>query len=340
MPEDRIQYLLKKKLSGRCSLSEMEEFARLVESMNDKDLKDELYKQWSLFSTEVFIDEERSRRTLESILEDKGRLRVVHTGRRKEKVLRLRLVAAAASLIILAAIGKVAYQLLQPAPAPAVVIMAAQVPPDEVTDYNRYIVLPDGSTIILKAGSTLDSPAQFNGPTREVSLNGEAYFDIARDESKPFIIHTGKLKTIVLGTAFNIKAWEHEKQVTVSVTRGKVRVEDNEMTLAVLTANQQMLYDELQSQAEQKDIAAEEIVTDWTREDLVFNGEPLESIAHTLSRHFGVNISISDAGLAGTVIVSSFSGTESLENILEVLCKINGDARYTINGKDILLKSK
>jgi ferric-dicitrate binding protein FerR (iron transport regulator) len=318
----------------------MEEFAHLVESMNDKDLKDVLYKQWNSFSTEVSIDEERSLRTLESIFEDKSRLRVVHIDRLKGKVLRYRLVAAAASLIILAVIGKVAYQLLLPTPAPAVVIMAAQVSPDEATDYNRYIVLPDGSAIILKAGSTLDSPPQFNGPNREVSLNGEAYFDIVHDESKPFIIHTGKLKTIVLGTAFNIKAWEHEKQVTVSVTRGKVRVEDNEMTIAILTANQQIQYDEVQSLTEQKDVVSEEIVSGWTREDLVFKGDPLESIARRLSRHFGVNISISDSDLASTVIVSSFNGTESLENILEVICKITGDAGYSINGNDILLKRK
>ena len=94
-------------------------------------------------------------------------------------------------MILFAVIGKVTYQLLQPTPAPAVVIKAAQVPINQITDYNRYLVLPDGSTIVLKAGSTLDSSAQFNGPTREVSLNGEAYFDIARDESKPFIIRTG-----------------------------------------------------------------------------------------------------------------------------------------------------
>lgn len=340
MEKDRLQYLLKKKLSGQCSMSEMEEFARLIEGLTDKELKDELYTQWNLFSTQVAPNEENSRRTLESILGDRDSLKVTYVRRLKEKVIRYRFVAAAASLILFAVIGKVTYQLLRPEPAPAVVIMAAQVPINQITDYNRYVVLPDGSTIILKAGSTLDSPAQFNGPGREVSLNGEAYFDIARDESKPFIIHTGKLKTIVLGTAFNIKAWEHEKQVTVSVTRGKVKVENGEITLAVLTADQQMLYDELQSHTEQKDVVSEEIVSDWTREDLVFRGESLESIANTLSRHFGVNISISDTGLAGTVIVSSFSGTESFENILEVLCKINGDAQYSINGKDILIKRK
>ncbi len=340
MEKDRLQYLLKKKLSDQCSMSEMEEFASLIEDLTDKELKDELYTQWNSFSTPVVANEENSRRTLESILEGRDKLKVVHTRSRKEKVLRLCLVAAAASLILFAVIGKVTYQLLQPGPAPAVVIKVAQVPINQITDYNRYVVLPDGSTIVLKAGSTLDSSPHFNDLTREVSLNGEAYFDIARDESKPFIIRTGKLKTIVLGTAFNIKAWEHEKQVTVSVTRGKVKVENDEKILAVLEANQQMQYDESQSHTEQKEVVAGKIVTDWTQEDLVFKGESLESIAHTLSKHFGVNISISDTRLAGTIIVSSFSGTEPLENILEVLCKINGDAQYTINGKEILLKRK
>lgn len=340
MAKDRLQYLLKKKLADQCSPAETEELARLVDSMNDVDLREELYTQWNSFSSPAAVDRESSRRILESILGGRGRLRTVHTGNNRQKVLRLRLVAAAASLILLAVLGSITYRIVKPAPAPAVVIVAAQVPANQPVSYNRHIGLPDGSSVLLKAGSTLESPEQFNGISREVILNGEAYFDIARDTNKLFVIHTGKVKTIVLGTAFNIKAWDYENKVTVSVTRGKVKVEDNEKVLAVLTANQQIQYDKTNRNTDRKDVIAEQIVTDWTSEDMVFKGESLESIARTLSKRFGVNISISEPGLAGTVIVSSFSGTEPLENILEILCKINGDADFRINGKEITVERK
>jgi len=84
-------------------------------------------------------------------------------------------------------------------------------PPDHTIHYNRYITLPDGSTVILHAGSKLDYPVSFNGNTREVNLIGEGYFDVQHDPARPFIIHTGHLKTTVLGTAFNIKANAGEK---------------------------------------------------------------------------------------------------------------------------------
>src|SRR5690606_2603405 len=75
---------------------------------------------------------------------------------------------------------------------------------------HQLLLLPDGSTVLLNNNSSLDFPQQFTGDTREVILKGEAYFDIKPDASRPFIIHTGKVKTRVLGTAFNIRAYPEE----------------------------------------------------------------------------------------------------------------------------------
>jgi ferric-dicitrate binding protein FerR (iron transport regulator) len=338
MAKERLQYLLKRKLGGHSTAEEVEELARLVGNIDDEALRDLLREHWDSFSSPVVTGRESSRRILESILEERGRLSVVHAGRNRQRVLRL--VAAAASLLILTALGSITYRIVRQASAPAVVITAVQVPADQAVSYNRYIELPDGSSVLLKAGSTLGRLTSFDGASREVALNGEAYFDIARDTTRQFVIHTGKVKTVVLGTAFNIKAWDYEDRVTVSVTRGKVKVENEEKVLAVLTANQQVQFDRSDSHTEQKSVAAEETVTGWTRADLIFKGESLESIANVLSRRFGVNISISDPDLAGTVIVSSFSGTESLENILDILCKITGDADFIINGNEIAVKRR
>jgi transmembrane sensor len=338
MKNDRVQYLLRKKLSGKCSIKELKELALLTEMLSDEELKSVLHDQWNSFSPSTPAQDRSSRRIIQSILGEPSIPKAIPKQQRDAKIILLRFVSVAASIILIVMAGKFVYQQFQPAPMPAVVIKAEPLPLNEPAGYNRQVVLADGSMVVLRAGSTLDYPGHFSGSAREVILNGEAFFDIARDTSKPFIIRTGNIKTVVLGTAFTIKAWDYEKQVTVSVSRGKVKVEDNEKTLAILTANQQMQYDESNDNIEQRQFVAEELIPGWTHEDLVFSSESLESIAQTLSRHYGVNISISDNDLAGTIIVSSFSGAEPLENILEILCRINGDVHYSIDGKEIILR--
>ncbi|WP_321480846.1 FecR domain-containing protein [uncultured Bacteroides sp.] len=200
--------------------------------------------------------------------------------------------------------------------------------------------MPDGSTIVLHAGSTIDYPTEFTGKTREISLVGEAYFDIKHDPHKPFIIHTGKVKTTVLGTAFNIKAWPNRKNIIVSVTRGKVRVENEKKVLAVLTINQEIKYNLQSATIKQHEVNAEKIVNDWTKQDLNFDACTLESIAQMLSKRFGKDIIITSPNLAKTQIVSSFSGTESLHNILDILCTINANTEFIEKDNKVIISSK
>ncbi|HMR20334.1 MAG TPA: FecR domain-containing protein, partial [Sphingobacterium sp.] len=101
---------------------------------------------------------------------------------------------------------------------------------------NRFVLLPDSSKVILRPGSKLEYITNFQGKTREVALIGEGYFDIKRDENKSFIVHSGDIRTVVLGTAFTIKADEGQEEVQITVQHGKVRVEKKEKVLAELVA--------------------------------------------------------------------------------------------------------
>ncbi|MBC9932061.1 FecR family protein [Chitinophaga qingshengii] len=207
------------------------------------------------------------------------------------------------------------------------------------TAFDRYLTLPDGSTVVLHRGSRLVYPEQFNGPAREVTLLGEAYFDIRSDSGKPFIINTGQLKTTVLGTAFNISAYPERTEITVSVTRGKVKVEDGTKVLAVLTPDQQIVYDTRSAAARQESVNAL-ARTSWTTNDMVFENATFETIANTLSKRYEVNIRFSDDALKQCPIRVSFAGTESLEAVLDVICSVR-NATYTIeNGHDVLIKGK
>jgi ferric-dicitrate binding protein FerR (iron transport regulator) len=212
---------------------------------------------------------------------------------------------------------------------------------DKMADYTRHLVLPDGSTVILNANSKLDLSGNFSGNTREVILVGEAYFDIAHDEKKPFIIHTGQIKTTVLGTAFNINAYPDAKKITISVTRGKVKVENNKKVLGVLIPDQQITCNVMAAVAEQHPVNATTIVTDWTKQDMAFEDVSFEKIIQLLNRRYGVDISFNNPALRNCTIKAFFNGTESLEKVLDVLCIIS-NASYVMaaDHKTIVLDGK
>src|SRR5690606_23654161 len=137
---------------------------------------------------------------------------------------------------------------------------------------HRLIVLADGSKVWINANSELSWSPDFNMKRREVVLHGEAYFDIRHDPERPFIITTGDVKTTVLGTAFNIRAFPTEKAVTVTVKRGKVRVESANKKQATVTANQQVTLDMSSAKAETQPIHVNpDSVLEWTMEDIILH---------------------------------------------------------------------
>lgn len=205
----------------------------------------------------------------------------------------------------------------------------------KMVGYARHIVLPDNSSVVLNAGSTLEFPAVFGG-SREVRLKGEAYFDIRADADRPFIIYTGDVKTTVLGTAFNIKAYPLTSKITVSVSSGKVRVEDGKKVLAVLDKDQQVVYNVVDEVARQETVNAHDI-TDWTMRDMVFEEVSFESVVQLLSRRYGVVIEFKNPALKNCTIKASFGGTESLQNVLKILSTISNSSYVEENGKYVIL---
>lgn len=337
METNRIQELLEKHMAFACNQAELEELAQLIASESDDMLKSELLKLFQQYEPTFHFSQNEKEQKLNAILNSgKPTIKL-----QRKTVNYFRTIAAvAASVIILFSIGFFSLKFYNQNDEQAMVIKAPTVSPAQKTNYTRHLTLTDGTKVILKTGSTLQYATEFNGKTREVILNGEAFFDVKHDTSKPFIIHTGAVKTTVLGTAFDIKAWPGQKNVIVSVTRGKVRVENDQKVLAVLTVNQSIDYNIENTATTHHAVNAEEIVTDWTNEDMNFDRTSFESIVKVLSKRYGKDITISNSKLANEKITSSFSGMESLENILYILCTINPDTQYSINDNDIVISSK
>ncbi|MBN8860459.1 MAG: FecR domain-containing protein [Sphingobacteriales bacterium] len=212
-------------------------------------------------------------------------------------------------------------------------ITASRVPESSsarAVSYTRSVTLPDSSIVVLRANSTLDYPAKFADGKREVRLTGEAYFDIRHDESKPFIVYSGEIKTVVLGTAFNIKAYTDSKDVTVSVMRGKVRVEKATKEIAVLIPDQQVTCNTsaMAAVTVPSHVNAASIITDWAKQDMVFEDLSFQTTANLLSRRYAVMIDFKNAALAQCTIRAFFNGTETLDKVLKDLCLIS-NATYT-----------
>jgi transmembrane sensor len=338
MKTNRIQELLEKHIAFTCDQSEQEELAQLIESISDEKLKPELLKLLEQYEPAIYLSDKEKKQKLDAILEsEKTTIKL-----QRKSINYYRTVAAvAASVVIIFSTGWFFTQKsINKSSEQAMVIKTPTVSPNQATSYIRNITLADGSMVILQKGSTVKVNSGFGNQKREIVLTGEAYFDIKHDAKRPFIIHTGDVKTTVLGTAFNIKAWPNEKNVVVLVTRGKVKVEKQEKTLALLTKNMQLkVQDQENKPVEIEEVAAEKIVTSWTREDLVFTNTSFDDITKVLNKRYGVNIKIKDEELSKSLIVTSFSGRENLSSILNILCSLHSGTHYTtINEQEITIE--
>lgn len=187
----------------------------------------------------------------------------------------------------------------------------------------RFINLPDGSSVILNENSQIELAENFNsGGNREVYLMGEAFFDIAHDPKHPFVVHTGKLKTTVLGTAFNVKSSAGAKTVTVTVTRGKVKVGDEKQTFNVITPNEQVVFKEEQNNVVKIPVKAESYIK-WTSEDIYFDDVSIKDVAKQLQERFGVSIVFSNEQIKTCKFSATFLKSQSLSQILNVIGEFN-----------------
>jgi transmembrane sensor len=214
-------------------------------------------------------------------------------------------------------------------------LIALNVPADQ----QRQLTLADGSTIWINAGSKVEYPKQFDGKTREVYLSGEAYFDIKHDPSKPFIIHTGKVMTTVLGTAFNIKEDTKSHRITVTVTQGKVSVANGVEMLGVITPNQQISFNTSNNKYALAKVDAQKAI-EWQKKDLYFNDISFAEATVKLEQRFKVKISFENEKISACRFTGTALNGENLDQILKVICSFNNASYQAQADGRILIKGE
>lgn len=177
------------------------------------------------------------------------------------------------------------------------------------------ITLPDGSMVILNAGSSMTFPSQF-GNTREVRLNGEAFFEVVKNTEKPFTVHSGAISTTALGTSFNIRHYPDEPISTVSLATGKVVVESEGSTSSlreVLLPGEQIVARKDQANFEKNNFNYKDVIL-WKEKIIYFERADWNQIKRKLERWYGV--SISDVNPNKEVSYTGQFEDQSLANVL------------------------
>jgi len=203
------------------------------------------------------------------------------------------------------------------------------------------VELADGSTVTLQPKSQISFAKAFDGPLREVRLSGEAFFNVSRDEKRPFRVYSERVVTQVLGTSFTVKAYEGDKQVTVAVSSGKVQVsattKATEQTV-ILAPNQQAVYDK------KKDLVVREVVENpaiiLPKSNLFrmsFDEASVATIFDVLQENYGIPI-VYDKDVLSKCTLTTAMSDEGLFERIEVICKAL-KATYRVNDGVILIDS-
>lgn len=183
----------------------------------------------------------------------------------------------------------------------------------------RVIELPDGSKVTLNKDSRLAYGQDFNKDQRTVSLSGEAFFEVMRNERKPFVIQTADIKIEVLGTSFNVLASKMEDHVEVVVNTGKVAVYKigYKKNRIVLKPGEKGIYKK-PSGSLTATVNGDVNYLAWKTGKLVFEDMPLEEVVKTLNRVYRSRLVLMDSTMTSCPITSTFEN-QSLDVILEVL---------------------
>lgn len=183
--------------------------------------------------------------------------------------------------------------------------------------------LADGSTVTLQPRSEITFARSLGGPLREVRLSGEAFFNVARDENRPFRVYSEEIVTQVLGTSFTVRAYQGDKKVTVAVTSGKVQVykKEAEENLVILAPNQQAVYDKNKAEVVREVVKHPEIILPSSNLfHMSFDETPATKIFDVLQENYGIEIVYDKESLSKCSLTTAMSD-EGLFERIEVICK-------------------
>ena len=196
--------------------------------------------------------------------------------------------------------------------------------------------LPDGSLVYLNAASSLTySASLIQRGKRTVRLRGEGYFQVAKDRSHPFIVESNGQQVEVLGTHFNISAYEHEPDTKTTLEEGSVKVITANANKTLKPNQQAILY---KNSIQIKDVDAEYALA-WKNGFFMFNDENLESIMYKVANWYDVEVTFSDPSLKTETFIGTISRFEKISEVFRMLERTDV-ASFRLEGKKVIISNK
>lgn len=263
-----------------------------------------------------------------------------------------RAVRIAAMLVLLAGLGWISWLRHQPKALDYDQLVAAvKIEMRETVNKTAKpltVSLEDGSRITLDPGSKMSYPTHFSGSQREVFLSGKAFFDIAKDPSKPFFVYSNELVTKVLGTSFTVRSYANEQEVSVAVKTGKVAVfsrEDpevaekqssRELTGVVIEPNQQVVFVRKTVKITKSLVPEPEVVANaGTAPHFEFDETPVSAVFSALQSAYGIDI-IYDKNIMDECPITATLTEMSLYEKLDLICKAVDASYKSIDGRIVV----
>jgi ferric-dicitrate binding protein FerR (iron transport regulator) len=334
--EERIKHLFRKYLTNTCTREEFEEvFQYLQQEGNGPLMQAELRRiyeeELGSQPSEVFVG-------ADGILG--GDVPVsfpaeVSFDRPRPAVKRLLMMSAAAAVVVV--VTGAAYfwhgrTRVEASRDVAVAAAAGLVKQETKRSEYKYLMLPDSTEVWLDADSRLEFPSKFEAGSRKVVLTGEAFFDVRHADKVPFVIYTGKVTTEVLGTAFNIKAYPGLERITVSVKRGKVKVNFADKPVATLTMGQQVTIGNMDSAVRIRTVVAEK-ANSWQDGNLSYEDNTIGDIIADLQRVYNTSIHVMNPSVKQMRVSMGFRRKDGVVKALEVVGELTDTQLVIENGQ-------
>ena len=313
--------LLAKYLIGSLSQEEMEEVMRWRDlSAENETVFSEVFRLRLSWNAAKYADNERIDMAL-------GKINTRINRTRRYRIVRS-LLKYAAIIILLVSFSSVGWNYFKPETYVTIALGDSE--------GVKKVTLDDGSVVWLRGNSELKIPQSFSSVNRTVSLQGEAFFDVAKNAQSPLYISTNYVNIKVLGTAFNVKTDEEHQNVETVLARGKVALLDKQWKAVLdMSPGEKVTYNNRKNEYA-TEVVDVNICTAWRLNQFVFENVTLREIVNQLSVKFNVNINLESSKLAQRKFRCVINEDESLPDILKLL-KFLAPIRYRIEGDEVFI---
>lgn len=290
--------LLEKYLNNCCSSQEVEEVIQWMKQQSFFSESKKLGKiDWQQFKEEDSIVSDEKLDTLLDKIHHKLNIEVSKTIQLRNNRL-ISLLSKAAAIILIPVLAFLYYTISENSRLTNQITTVSVDSLEVIAPIgSRTVVeLSDGSVVHLNYGSRIKYPQNFWGETRSVALTGEAYFEVAHNPDKPFVVTTGRIDVRALGTAFNVNAYPDNNNIATTLVEGKVLVEEmknngNVETIKELIPGQHVIYEKNTGLVKSNLERVEKYIA-WKDGKLILDNEPIDQVAQRLSRMFNVEIHV------------------------------------------------